>query len=252
EPAQRRAREHFEVRRVDSDLALDERDDAQLFVQLLVGDRHVVPDDALVHLLQVRARVTARRVADTLEQLADHARRAGLAVGAGEVDRGVLELRRAQVLQQRADALECRRAALTRAWRPDARLQVDVAIEPGTRLAASGEDHAASGGASSTSTRSSAASAVETCSILPASPSSPCARASAASRSAVSCTTTWRTGVISERRSSDFFLRTAASTSAAAANSSGVAPARRRVAASGHWVRWIVPSWNQDHTSSVT
>ncbi len=41
---------------------LDQRDDAQLLVELVVGDRLVVAHDALVDALQVRARVRARRV----------------------------------------------------------------------------------------------------------------------------------------------------------------------------------------------
>ena len=106
EPTQSGGFHHFEVRRIDPDFALYERDNAQLLVELLVSYRLIVANDALVHALQVRAGERADPVTNCREQLGDHAGGGGLTVRAGEMDRRILELRRAEVLQELADAVE--------------------------------------------------------------------------------------------------------------------------------------------------
>ena len=175
EPPQRGRDHDLEVRRIESDLALHERDDAQLLVELGVGDRLAVDRHALVDALEMRARRGADHESDGREELRDHAGRRGLAVRAGEMDRGVLELGRAEVLQQRADALERGCAPLARGRRhADAGLEVHVRVEPRPRLEQASLTR--SGGASSTSTRSSAPISVVSDAILPASQRSASAR----------------------------------------------------------------------------
>ena len=126
-----------------------------------------------------------------------------------------LELGRPEVLQQRADALERRRAPPARRRRhADARLQVDVRVEPGPRRSRAGAAHASSGGASSTSTAQLGADLGRELGDLArlAHVGLGARRAPRAVRR-VSCTTTRSTGVTSETFCSDFALRTAASTS---------------------------------------
>ena len=74
----------------------------------LLADGLAVEADPLGHRLQVRAGEPADAQADGRDQRLDHPRRGGLAVGAGEVDRGVAALGVAQQLHERLDAVQRR------------------------------------------------------------------------------------------------------------------------------------------------
>ena len=105
EPTERSRRQHFEVRRVRADFALDERNRPQQIVEVGIGDRHALVRHALVHAFEVRARVRTDGQTEVGGELRDHPRRRRLPVGAGQVDRRIFELRRPEVLEQGRDPL---------------------------------------------------------------------------------------------------------------------------------------------------
>ena len=82
EPLERGAVDDLEVARLVGQEVFERGDVHEDAVEVVVGDRLAVPRHALVEALQVRARVGADREAVGREQRGDHARHAGLAVGA--------------------------------------------------------------------------------------------------------------------------------------------------------------------------
>ena len=70
EPRVRRRGQHLEVRRMQVECVLDDRDGAQQVVELVVGDGHPLIRDAFVDVFQMRARVRTDGEADRAEQLA--------------------------------------------------------------------------------------------------------------------------------------------------------------------------------------
>src|SRR3954452_2835504 len=71
-------------------------------------ERLTVERDPLRHRLQMRARIATRPDAELAQQRVDHSRSCRLAVGAGDVDRGIAALRRAQQVEQVSVAVEVR------------------------------------------------------------------------------------------------------------------------------------------------
>ena len=135
EPRVRRRGQHLEVRRMQVECVLDDRDGAQQVVELVVGDGNPLIRDAFVDVFQMRARVRTDREADRAEQLRHHARGRRLPVRSGEVHRRILELRRPEVREQRVDAFAGRSGRpAARRGHADARLEVDVALEPGAYI----------------------------------------------------------------------------------------------------------------------
>ena len=130
EPAVRARGEDVEPRRVDPELAFDDRDRAQQPVELLVGDRFALVHDPLVDALEVRARERPDRQPDMEQELRGDARGARLAVGSRDVHGRELELGRSEVLEQRVDTLATRRGRTSARGHPDTGLEVDVTFEP--------------------------------------------------------------------------------------------------------------------------
>ena len=72
----------------------------------VLAERRPVHADPFPHGGQVRAGVPAGAQPARPEQGVDHARGRGLAVGSGDVDNGILALRRAEQVHERLDAVE--------------------------------------------------------------------------------------------------------------------------------------------------
>ncbi len=115
---------------------LEVGDQGQDAVELVVGDGLAVPGDPLVEPLQIRAGVGPDREPRGHEQAGGDPGGRGLAVGAGDVDRRVLELGRPEQLDQCLHPREgLGRQAAARARRDThLPLEVDVAVQPRTYL----------------------------------------------------------------------------------------------------------------------
>ena len=131
EPHERGRGEDLEVARPVGQVALDARDSGEQVGEVVVADRLVVPGEALVDPLEVRARVGADRQARRGQELDRDPHHRRLAVGAGDVDRRVRQLGRTEQRDQGLDPLERRRRAPSGGTRRQADgLEVDVAVEP--------------------------------------------------------------------------------------------------------------------------
>ena len=136
EPLQGGGVDDLEVAGAVVEHQLDVGDAQEDAVEVVVGDGLPVPGDALVEPLQVGAGVGAHREPRGHEQGGGDPRRRRLAVGAGDVDGRVLELGRAQQLDQLLHPRQRRRRhpAVRAARHPDEALEVHVAVEPGPDL----------------------------------------------------------------------------------------------------------------------
>ncbi len=108
EPTERGGTDGFEVAGVHAGDRLQIGDCRHLLGELVVADRLAVAADALVEAFEVRAGVGTHRQTVRHQQPGDHLRGGALAVGAGDVDDGVGQLRVAHRCHQGTHAIERR------------------------------------------------------------------------------------------------------------------------------------------------